>query len=170
MAGALETPLQSIEQLFDFLVEWHDISSVEPVDLPVVLPTQLQQLYQRFGRAASWDNGDHSPEGLFCCQDFLIAPTQIEANIFIPDQGACAGERMLTFCCENQGCFFLHASLDDGDDPMVFKSNVLQPGDGAGPVPLQSIEERLGSVLVSLILQETVLGAMLYLSNPRIGV
>ena len=166
MSGTIEPPVQSIEQLLDFLIDWHDITEVEPVDLPFDLPRPLQQVYERFGKAASWDKGGFFPEGIFCGQDFLVAPTQMETKTFVPAHGLCAGERMLTFFQENQGCFFLHVPLDRGDDPLVFKTDYPQVGRWAKPESPQivmpespqSMEERLASVLATFSLRETVLG------------
>ena len=91
MSAMLETPVKSLEELFDFLVDWHDITQVEPVEFPFALPKPLEQLYGRFGKAASdrCVTKDHHGlwwnEGIFAQQDFLVPASILHECVFVAE-------------------------------------------------------------------------------------
>jgi hypothetical protein len=157
----LRPPINDVRELFDFLAAWHDVPvDVSPVTVPFETPSPLSELYGRFGLLAgseSWVRPDLCwSDGLFSCQNFIVAATQLGKEEFVAPTGLFADKRHWLVLRENQHCWFAYVPIGCGDDPPVVYTEVDDTGQpkGAGLA-----SGPLSAFLATHVLIETVFTA-----------
>jgi hypothetical protein len=153
MKKTLQPPVRGVQELFDFLAGWYDLSGPLPtVDVPAETPLPLRALYQRFGSTAAeewWVRPDLCwSKGMFSGQNFLSAPSRLGKESTVE-----AGQRYWLIVQENQGGWFAWIPVGNINDLMVAYT-AAHDRSGAQGFILTSIP--LSQFLATHVLVETI--------------
>ena len=145
--------IQTNEDLFEFLYQWHRARPGElclpETAIPNGLPGVLQRAYAAIGlltrRRSPFNPGNQNgcPLGT---QDCLFEPEQLKIE-----------DGLVRFVTENQGCWDCYVSVSE-DDPEVFSTALHSLG--RSETKLTPIGSKLSDFLITFCLQETVMSGL----------